>query len=429
MKKNKWFFFLSFLIILFFCASSSARALEVTAYPSIPLPGVTSPTSSSTLAQVAVYYFAFMIYIAGVIALISFVVGAAGLIISADNPETASNAKDRMKGAILGLLLTLVSFIILNTINTALVTLKLTPTESITAAPPPPIPGVFFYLKTGCEGDVSGGYVDPQNYISAPFGGKIKSIKIVNDKINYRHYGTILHRDRLGGGGECSAPIINSSDNDLCVAVNMPVYGADIFVYNNSSDISPGDGVTFYSEPFGPTRSSTSGFYKMKDTDIYITSHIKNADEMCFDYSNYQGESSYKRNCNSTSCNQPKQTCFDNTPCPSVDQHCNNGVCVDASGSPQCSDNGCTTFRDCPRSMKIQGNYLVALYSKQYCKDNSECQTGEACQNNSCKIAGQDALFCETFDRNDPGIGNLNDEEILAAGSYKIDSVSVIPVQ
>jgi len=67
------------------------------------------------------FFFGKAILFCVAIAVISLAIGGVGLITSLDNPEARSNAIDRIKGSILGLILTVSGYIILNTINPVLV--------------------------------------------------------------------------------------------------------------------------------------------------------------------------------------------------------------------------------------------------------------------------------------------------------------------
>ncbi len=134
MVKNKYLLFSALLILFLFAIVGPVHAaLEVKGYPDIP--GLAKMGDNPTLPEYIAYWFGLLIYIAGAVSLISFVVGAVGLI----NPsvEAHGDAKDRMKGAILGLVLTLASFIIIKTINPALINLSVTPL--------PGGPGVYWY--------------------------------------------------------------------------------------------------------------------------------------------------------------------------------------------------------------------------------------------------------------------------------------------
>jgi len=129
---NKYLLLPVFLLFFLFLGASHALALEITKYPNIP--GLITPSADCTsgcLGTYAAYWFGVLVYIAGIISLISFTIGAVTLIISADNAGLAGEGKDRMKGAILGLILTVASFIIIRTINPVLITPTLTPLPNV----------------------------------------------------------------------------------------------------------------------------------------------------------------------------------------------------------------------------------------------------------------------------------------------------------
>lgn len=115
-RKYRYLLFLSFFIIFLFLSAGSVLALELT-YPNVPVFGY-SLNGSSGFPDYVRYFFGTGIALAGVLALISFTVGAVGLI--APNVEAHSEAKDRMWGAVLGLVLIMASYLIMQTINTKL---------------------------------------------------------------------------------------------------------------------------------------------------------------------------------------------------------------------------------------------------------------------------------------------------------------------
>ena len=126
-----------FIIIftVFLLSAGSALALEAK-YPVVP--GLPPVTDNSDLGDYVGYFFGLAMYIAGILAVISFTIGAIQIISSASSPDMEKDGKDRMKGAVLGLVLTLSAFVILKTINPSFVTPTLTP-----------LPGVagIFYAK------------------------------------------------------------------------------------------------------------------------------------------------------------------------------------------------------------------------------------------------------------------------------------------
>ena len=126
--------------------------------------------------------------------------------------------------------------------------------------------------------------------IPSPFSGSIKSINIVDDPTNNVYYGAILHQEAtLDSGGGCTYPLIDDkisscqkTNTGYCCNVNVPVASADIFVFDKSS-ASSGDGVSFYSEPYGWNTGARAGSYDVSDEEISPIAKI-DAKNMCFDY-------------------------------------------------------------------------------------------------------------------------------------------------
>ncbi|MCX6720860.1 MAG: hypothetical protein NTW11_03580 [Candidatus Staskawiczbacteria bacterium] len=138
--KNSYLLLFFFLVAFIILSTGVASALEIKNYPVIPgLPNLN--TATPDIASYVKYFFGLLVFIAGILSLISFTIGAVGLI--NPNVEAHGDAKDRMKGAVIGLALTLVSFIIINTINPALTNPSLTPL--------PPTAGVFYSNGTDTQ--------------------------------------------------------------------------------------------------------------------------------------------------------------------------------------------------------------------------------------------------------------------------------------
>ena len=112
--KNKSLLFIIFLTI-FLSLGTTVLALEV---EGIGL------TNDSSIGELVGYLFKIIISIGITLATVSFAIGAIGLI--SPNPEAHNDAKDRMKGALLGIFLLATSFVIINQINDKLTTLTLT---------------------------------------------------------------------------------------------------------------------------------------------------------------------------------------------------------------------------------------------------------------------------------------------------------------
>lgn len=123
MPKNlRKFIFLLPIVFLLLTISSSASALEIT-YPDIPGSPAEGPqTRETTLVAYILYFFNFLIITAGIIGVISIAIAGLTLFTTAvGNPSAASAAKERIFGSIGGIILLMLSFIILKTINPELV--------------------------------------------------------------------------------------------------------------------------------------------------------------------------------------------------------------------------------------------------------------------------------------------------------------------
>ncbi|MCX6718222.1 MAG: hypothetical protein NTY81_01270, partial [Candidatus Staskawiczbacteria bacterium] len=194
-------------------------------------------------------------------------------------------------------------------------------------------PGVYYCLgecnddKSKCSGYMSGANLGSQDDIGTPFAGKIKGIRIVNvndaeNPENDYNYGVIFHQvTGLENGGQCSVPIaLDEGKTEGCKPVNIDASAADIFEINTDVGAS-GDGVTFYSEPYGWDAGARASSYGLADKDII---DIIVAGTNAVPMSN-----------------------FDHT---SVDR-------------PLRYKDICPSFANCPGSVKIKGSYLVGLYS------------------------------------------------------------------
>jgi len=136
-------------------------------------------------------------------------------------------------------------------------------------------PGVYF-CTGGCSetGTVCNGYMSfdqtTSTRIVEPFIGKISSVRIVNDVQNDIHYATIFHSaSDLGQLGSCSDFLYSSDLNKKyeCFSNIPPAQLSVIFNWNyklttdsNGNTISTsGQGVDFYSEPYGWAQGARAG--------------------------------------------------------------------------------------------------------------------------------------------------------------------------
>ncbi len=428
MINKKYLLFSTFFTIFIFAGANLTLALEVKNYP--PFFG-NSVTDTSNLGQLAVYLFSFGISIAGVIALISFAVGAVMLMISGDDPTLHSNAIDRMKGAILGLMLIISSYLIIHTINPNLESPTLTPITPVSLAPVEIPPGVYFYTQAGCTGQSSPGYVSSTDSIDKSFAGKIQSVKIINSPADNAYYGVIFHRTTgLDHDGQCTLPIINTGDDEQCLSVNTPANtnAADIFTLNKTPE-GGGGSVTFYSKSFGELSEQDAGFKSLTSSEIVSPYYIVAADALCYDYTGIDAPPMYEHKCTpSKKCQKDSHTCASPSDCKSGEV-CTAGKCAISLSAEKntCSPNACETFEDCPGSIEITGSYLIALYSEDCWEECSESSSG-SCDEDCLSGKGTGKIVnCRTFSPNSEGASNLGTQPIIAPGSDSLNNIYIIP--
>jgi hypothetical protein len=142
--------FLFFLFFCFFCLpiNKVSAGLEVQ-YPVIS--GQTL-TPNSTLPSYVKYLFNAGMFLGFFAVLISLVIAGIMYFLSPVNAELLASAKDRISGAISGLLILVLTYLIVATINPQLSFFNLSP---LPPTPPPPVapppPGVYLYSQTDCS--------------------------------------------------------------------------------------------------------------------------------------------------------------------------------------------------------------------------------------------------------------------------------------
>jgi len=125
MKLSKSLFLLIVILFLFSFLGSfvfaEERGLEVQ-YPEM---GGEKISTSTTLSEYAVYIFNFCIIIAAVAAFVVLIYGGIRYLFSSNNPGSMKEARIWIYSGIVGLLIALVSYLILNTINPEIIVPKL----------------------------------------------------------------------------------------------------------------------------------------------------------------------------------------------------------------------------------------------------------------------------------------------------------------
>ena len=447
-KNHKYFLVFFTMIFLFFLSTGFVSALEITDYPNIPLAPII--TKDSKLPDFIAYFFALGIYLAGALAVISLAIGGIRLITSAGNPGAIGDAKERIIGAILGLVLTLSSVIILKTINPAFITPTLTPlkagegvfyTNGSEEKPAPdaepdissipagyekilyrcagntgndptlliwkfpeknfkgsdanyggvsvvrkacgeeePLnntgsfkrsfetPGVYYFLGTDATGYMSQASLSDAQEIEEPFKSKAKSILVINDIKNNIDYGVLLHKE-INFRGDCAWIY----DADLqpgergILNIDFPMSSINIFNLNRVLPETSGNGIIFYSKPFGYKTGANAGYYFVKQEAIsnFWSSRDNDLGLGILDFSE-----SY-----------------------------------DYISVPEEEKTLCKNFKNCSGSIKIQGNYLVILFAQQ---------------------RQSQRVYCQVFKEDVP---NLKEEEVIAAEGRILDFIHIIPIK
>ncbi len=139
-KKQFSTFFLIFLLFLIwanFTSGQEGTPLELQ-YPFIP--GTEVPTTTKTVLPVFVQYiFNFALLVSGLVAFGALVFGGIGYLTSAGSPVKQKEARNWISAGLLGLIILLSSYIILNTINPELIILSLPVLEKISLPSPPEV--------------------------------------------------------------------------------------------------------------------------------------------------------------------------------------------------------------------------------------------------------------------------------------------------
>ena len=329
-KKFLAVFFIVFFIGIagFFYLPAKGVTLEVE-YPKLQT-GATV-TSSSDLTQYLKYVFDFGISIGFLLVFLSLTWAGVLYLVSPASPEAVAKARDRAGGAISGLLILALLYLIITTINPQLNVFNLDPLEPIPPAPEqPPEAGVYFYNSTDCSGT---GDLNTSN--ADDLGGlknKINSVKIVPNDATDTYYVSVLY-DVFNRWGKCQ--YINP--NADCFPVAPFSASASIHKYDFNPD---GEGVylyrkSFFNENGGGVKISNSLIKNSGSEEMYVEglNNLK-----------FTGNSTNSSNIDD--CTVPK----DEQACEKYDK---NGICAEKT-CPDLSGENIS-------SIKISGDYIVLL--------------------------------------------------------------------
>lgn len=484
---------------------------------------------SNTLPGIVGDIFRYATIASGSLALISFTIGALQYTISQAG-GSSNDAKDRMKGAVLGLILTASSWLILNTINPELTKPKLGKIdqtngvfyacanlggaplqESYTAGvggvgcdqikyecsngilPPYFVwiysepnfkgdvsvgvlrcgssssvgasykmaavsPGIYYCLGfCSSAGDCSGNMSGPNltsGKIEEPFKNHVESVLIVSGE---NKFGAVFHgADDNTRGGLCNMPIYSSGNMDCIGGISVST-SVDIFKWNNSDPTSSGNGIEFYGETFGWNSSQNAGkcFIKQVSSQEDATAtcdnispindrFVKPTKDLVFDYTNVERTQEYK-NLYKTFQQHPGSIRIKGNYLVAIYSTgagaCGNGrpfkFCTDGTQACTCSgsDGPCGNgqlMQTCPNGTESCNCPSTGTGTCQttnpnqpgYCAGGGTCVAG-ACTNGGSTGSSGNSLYCQTFTKDVP---NMNEMEFVAKKNI-IDSVHIIPIK
>lgn len=337
MKKFLKCFFAVFLICLigFFCLpAKKISALEVD-YPVIQNYSPSHDTDL-TLPKYLKYVFDVGIFIGFFAVFLTLIYAGVLYFLSPAIPNALAMAKDRISGAISGLLILVLLYLIITTINPALKFFQMGKLEPVPEPKPEetqPI-GLNLFASQDCSGDVNTYIANIQDL--GNLKNTINSAGIVHDTENQIYYISVLY-EQTNYWGKCQY----IDPNTKCLKIGISPSSASVYKFDFSPD---GDGVYFYRESFnglkGKEDNKNGGFLKISNSEIKKSKiYVGSLNNLKF-----TGNSSDYNNIDS--CTVPK----DEQDCSKWD---NKGKCLNFK-CPALAEKNIS-------SIKISGDYVVLL--------------------------------------------------------------------
>ncbi|MDP2741525.1 MAG: hypothetical protein Q8O66_02490 [bacterium] len=191
---NFLLFFVFFSVLYLYLPTDSVFAeLEIN-YPVLNTGA--SVTAQTSVPEYLKYVFDFSMFIGFFAVFLSFVASGVLYFLAPALPGAIGTARDRVSGAISGLLILITLYLIITTINPALSIFKTT-TLSRTPEfpPPPPPPGVLFYTGTNCPTPNPDPITDSLSDLGKELNNKISSVKIVQGRNQGPYFVSILYEN------------------------------------------------------------------------------------------------------------------------------------------------------------------------------------------------------------------------------------------
>lgn len=238
-------FCLLFFIVYFLCVPyNNAFALLEVEYP--PIAGQTIDENTE-LQFYILYLFNAGMFLGFFAVFISITIAGVMYFLSPVNVEAKTEAKDRFFGAISGLLILVLTYLVITTINPNLKNLKYNklvsdPIETEIEKPP----GVYFYTETGCPEDEESEEKKSFRSISGISNlGNFKN-KINSVKVEQGYEGDALYIAILYGGINFRGKSLFIPGDGTCQEVEP--FASSVSIYEYDGD-SIGDGVYFFRKP------------------------------------------------------------------------------------------------------------------------------------------------------------------------------------
>ena len=235
-RKKIILFLLCFL--LFSGSWCFATELEIS-YPTLPTGETVNQAQG--LPGFLYYVFKFGMFLGFAAAILSLILSGIYYFLSAAKPNLRASAKDRIYGSLLGLLLLVLTYLIITTINPDLRIFGATLPPPINLPQPPELQktGVFLYKEAGCSGEPDMILTNSTQDLG-DLNDRTRSIKIVQDSAAKISYVAILHGN-LGYWGQCQQ--INETG---CNSLDPFASSITVFAYNFGG---PKGNITFYRKP------------------------------------------------------------------------------------------------------------------------------------------------------------------------------------
>lgn len=220
-------------------------------------------TGGSDLSEYLKYVFDAGLSIGFTLVFLTLVISGIFYFVAPVSPSAMAAAKERFYGAISGLLILLLTYLIITTINPYLSVFRTSQLEKVEIQIPESTrPGVLFYKSKDCSNENT---IYNQNVPDLDnLKNKVNSVRILQDSSNSIYYISILY-DNINYWGACQ--YINP--NTGCQEVKISASSASIYEYDFNPD---GDGVYIYrkshSSVSGKEENKSGGYLKIKNSEI-----------------------------------------------------------------------------------------------------------------------------------------------------------------